>query len=334
MLQFARAAFLAAIPLASPALADGLTEKELTAPGPLGALAGTYLTPQSPQAVALILPGSGPTDRNGNGPLGLDTDAYKQLAEALAERGIATLRADKRGMFGSAAAISDANDVTLAAYGRDAIVWAASLAGQTGLPCTWLIGHSEGGLVALSAVAGDERAFCGVILLATPGRSLAVVLEDQLTRSLEDDSTRSAADAALDSLQRGQRVPEDQIPESLRPMLGPQIQGYLIDLFSHDPGEMTRRYGGPLMIVSGGEDLQLDPTDAATLTQARNDAVTLLLPGMNHVLKEVPPGDKAANLASYSNPSVPLATGLADAVARFITRTEDEPFGLAPPTAE
>lgn len=334
MQKIAAIALSALVPLT--AAAGEFVERDITAPGPQGNLAGTFTTPETPKAVALILPGSGPTDRDGNGPLGLRTDAYRMLAEALAERGIATLRADKRGLFGSKAAIPDPNDVTLAAYGRDAIVWAASAKAETNLSCTWLIGHSEGGLVALSAVAADERAFCGVVLLATPGRPLGTVIQDQLAANLPDEATRRRAHAVLESLSHGQRVPEDEVPEPLRPLMGPQIQGYLIDLLSQDPGEMTRRYGGPLLIVAGGQDLQVGEKDAQALTQARSDAVTITLPRMNHVLKDVAENSPEANVAAYADPSLPLAPELAATVARFITATEAEPFGLpvTPPAAE
>src|SRR4051812_1751134 len=64
-----------------------------------GSLCGTLQLPAGPgpYPVALIVAGSGPTDRNGNSPQsGIRTDAYRQLAEALAQDGVASLRYDKR----------------------------------------------------------------------------------------------------------------------------------------------------------------------------------------------------------------------------------------------
>ena len=103
----------AALATSSPAAP---VETAVEAPGPNGPLKGTMLAPAGkPQATILIVPGSGPTDRDGNGPLGLKAAPYKLLAEGLAGRGIATVRIDKRGMFGSAGAIPDANAVTIPA---------------------------------------------------------------------------------------------------------------------------------------------------------------------------------------------------------------------------
>src|SRR5690349_24675735 len=89
--------FLAA---GSPASAAGPAERRLTVEG----LATTYLRPDGNDRVplAVIIAGSGPTDRDGNSVQGLQTDAYKQLAQALADPGIASVRYDKRGIGGSA----------------------------------------------------------------------------------------------------------------------------------------------------------------------------------------------------------------------------------------
>ncbi len=105
---------------ASPALA----QTPIEAPGPNGPLAGTLLGEGKGHPVVLIIPGSGPTDRDGNSPLGIAAAPYRLLAEALAAQGIATARIDKRGMFGSKAAISDANAVTIADYAADVHAWA------------------------------------------------------------------------------------------------------------------------------------------------------------------------------------------------------------------
>src|SRR5579872_958445 len=92
-------------------------ESFVEAPGPLGPLKGTMLLPgadktpldKTPFAMALIIPGSGPTDRDGNSPLGVKGSTYRLLAEGLAAHGIGTVRIDKRGMFASTAAVADGN---------------------------------------------------------------------------------------------------------------------------------------------------------------------------------------------------------------------------------
>lgn len=72
---------------------------------PAGVLRGTPLSPpEASGAVVLIVPGSGPIDRNGNGPGGLIPSTCQLLAEGLFDQGIATVRIDKRGVYGSISA--------------------------------------------------------------------------------------------------------------------------------------------------------------------------------------------------------------------------------------
>jgi len=112
--------------------------------GPLGPLSAEILPVQDADHVVVIIPGSGETDRDEN-----PFQTYRLLAEGLAKHGIASLRIDKRGLFDSAAAIQDPNDVTIADYAQDARDWAEHA--TTLAPCVWIAGHSEGGLVALVA---------------------------------------------------------------------------------------------------------------------------------------------------------------------------------------
>jgi hypothetical protein len=89
-------------------------QTEVSAAGPNGPLKGTLTRAAAASApVVLIIPGSGPTDRDGNSPLGVRAATYRLLSEQLASRGVSTVRIDKRGMFASSAAVADANAVTI-----------------------------------------------------------------------------------------------------------------------------------------------------------------------------------------------------------------------------
>jgi predicted alpha/beta hydrolase len=95
--------------------------RDVEATVPDGTLRGTWLAPAgAPGAAAVIVAGSGPTDRDGNSPLGISASTYRMLAEALGAQGIATVRYDKRGLGGSANVAPDANAVTVAAFAGDA----------------------------------------------------------------------------------------------------------------------------------------------------------------------------------------------------------------------
>ena len=85
----------ASAPTASSAVAQ---PREIRAEGPEGDLVGTLLPTAPDKPVVLIIPGSGPTDRDGNNPLGVSAASYRLLAETLAARGIGSIRIGKRGM--------------------------------------------------------------------------------------------------------------------------------------------------------------------------------------------------------------------------------------------
>ncbi len=300
--------FLAAALMADPVAI------EVTLPTEPAPLHGTLLTPDDPRAVAVILPGSGPTDRDGNSALGIAAGTYRLLAEGLAGEGIATLRADKRGIAQSASAAVSETDLRFSHYVEDARAWAAEAAARTGQPCAWLIGHSEGALVALAATADDPPGVCGLVLLSGAGRPARVVLEEQLGPQLPEP-LRSQAFHALAELEAGRTV--DDTPPMLAALLRPSVQPYLISWLQLDPAALIAAWDGPVMIGQGVTDLQTTVADAEALAAARPDAKLVLWDGVNHVLK-VAPADRAANIATYSDPALPLAPGVVDAVAGFI----------------
>jgi pimeloyl-ACP methyl ester carboxylesterase len=311
-------AFALAAAASQPA-SPALIETAIEAPGPLAALKGTMLAPAGRRrAVMLLLPGSGPTDRDGNNPMGIRAAPYRLLAEGLAGRGIATVRADKRGIAGSAKAVGNANEVRIADYVGDVQQWVKAIRARTGARCVWVEGHSEGGLIALAAAQRPEG-ICGIVLIAAPGRKLGEVLREQLKANPANAPVLPQALAALDALEAGRRVDTAGMHPALMPLFAPQIQGYLIDLLAHDPAALAARVRVPMLIVQGDRDIQARPADARALAAANPRAKLVVITGANHVLKSVASDDRAANVATYADPSLPLAPGIVDAIAKFVT---------------
>ena len=307
------AASLAATAAAAP------TGVEVTIPGPQGVLAGTLIDPGKDAPAVLIIPGSGPTDRDGNNPLGVAGGVYRQLAEALAAKHVATLRVDKRGMFGSKAAIADANDVTIGAYAADAHGWVDMLRRRSGRRCVWILGHSEGALVALQA-AQDPTRICGLILVSGPGRPLGEVIRSQLRANPANAALLPPGEAAIDQLEAGKRVPAAGLPAPLQPLFNDRVQGYLIDMFAHDPAKLIAAVKLPVLIVQGDKDIQVAVADAELLKKAQPAATLTLVPGINHVLKPVAGDDRAANVATYGNADLPIASAVPDTIAAFVRK--------------
>lgn len=308
--------------------------RELTAPGPLGQLAGTLLLPAPPsddparsRPTVLLLPGSGPSDRDGNSTDGVTAGATRLLAEGLAARGIASLRTDKRGLFGSARAVADPDAVSLGDYADDVERWLDALGAVPELSGdVWLAGHGEGSLIVLAAAARDLPTVRGLVLIAGPGRPLGVVLREQLADDPANARVLAEAFAAIEAIERGENVDADALPPGLRPIFEASTQGYLRELFAFDPAAALRALGQgdapvPVMIVHGARDIQVSDEDARRLAAARPDARLLIVADMNHVLGTVTSDDRAANVAAYADPKAPIAPGVVDAIADFVTDT-------------
>lgn len=300
----------------------------MTVPGPLGDLSGTFVDAGPNSPVVLIIPGSGPTDRDGNNPMGVTAAPYRLLAEALARRGVSTLRADKRGLFASKAAIADPNAVTLADYAGDAHEWARALRKRTGGRCVWLLGHSEGGLIAL--VAGqDSTDICGLIIVAGPGRKLGAILRSQLRANPANAPILPQALEALDSLEAGRPVESATLNPALLPLFNAKVQPYLMEMLRADPAKLAATAKLPMLIVRGGKDIQVSAEDAEALHAARPDALLMVPTEMNHVLKDVAADDRGSNLATYADPALPVDPALVDGIAAFVSARPSRPTGRA-----
>src|SRR6185312_4969903 len=123
---------------------DAFTEKADTLKTPTGNIYGTLCMPVNATGkipVALLIAGSGPTDRDCNSPtLGLKTDAFKQLAHKFSEAGIATLRYDKRGIGESKAAMKSEITLRFDNYVDDAIAWVERLKQDGRFTSVYIIG--------------------------------------------------------------------------------------------------------------------------------------------------------------------------------------------------
>jgi pimeloyl-ACP methyl ester carboxylesterase len=220
-------------------------------------------------------------------------------------------------MFASAGAVADPNDVTIADYVDDTHAWIGAIRDATGTDCVWLLGHSEGGLVTLAA-AQQERSICGIILVAAPGRPLGNVIKEQLRRDPANAPYLLQADTAIDSLAAGKRVDTTGLPAPLASLFAPAVQGFLINALSFDPAKLATGITTPILIIQGDSDLQVSMRDAELLNAAAPEAKLVRLTHVNHVLKVAVPGDAAANLATYADPTLSLAPGVTKTIIEFI----------------
>lgn len=280
-----------------------------------GDLHGTLLVPSSdePIPVALLIAGSGPTDRNGNNPgLPGPNNSLRQLAEALAQDGIATVRYDKRGIGASAAAAPSEADLRFDHYVEDAVAWIQFLAADPRFSTVTVIGHSEGSLIGM--IAAERGNAHGYVSIAGIGTDAPTVIRRQLRPQLPPQLWEES-ERVLEELVAGRTVANP--PAALAALYRPSVQPYMISWFRFDPVTEIARLDIPVLIVQGTTDIQVSEDDAKRLADAARNGELLMVNGMNHVLKSVP-ADQAAQIASYGDPSLRLAEGLAAAIRNYI----------------
>jgi uncharacterized protein len=275
-----------------------------------GTIYGTLTTPISFKSgpVALIIAGSGPTDRNCNNP-SMTNDAYKKLAHELAESGIASIRYDKRGIAQSVAAVESESSLVFYDYVQDAIDWVALAKQDKRFTQVVVIGHSEGSMIGILA-AGKADKFVSV---AGAGRGIGVVLKEQL--SAQPKAMQDEAFPIIDRLSKGEKV--EPISPAMMPLFRPSIQPYMISWLKYDPTVELKKLRIPVLIIQGTTDIQVSVQDAKLLSAAKPEAKLLLIEGMNHILR-MAPAEREANLATYNKAELPLAEGFVKSIVAFI----------------
>lgn len=290
-------------------------EEDVQLETPSGTVYGTLLLPggAGPFPVAVLIAGSGPTDRDGNTTLipGAN-NSLRLLAEGLAADGIASLRYDKRGIAASAAAGPNEADLRFDMYVEDAAAWVDEVRDDDRFSTVTIIGHSEGSLIGMIAAQRSAAdAFVSISGIASAaGDALRGQLGAQLPATLMEESER-----ILSELEAGRTV--DTVPPPLFALFRASVQPYMVSWFRYTPSEEIARLGIPVLIAHGTTDIQVPASEAATLHAARPEAEVAIIDGMNHVLKMVGP-DPAEQQGSYGDPTLPVAPELVEAVSGFV----------------
>lgn len=278
-------------------------------------LRGTFTKPEgSGLPAVLLLPGSGPTDRNGNQPPQITTDLLKEMADGLASVGIASLRFDKRAVGGYSAswpkAVADIDKFfRWENFVADAKAGLVFLQKQEGIDPkrTAIVGHSEGGSLAIkigSDLSGKPGAPKALVLMGTPGRTFDPIIREQVSASLgraklSADQIKKYldyVDAALTQVREKGTFPPNP-PEGLGPIFNPTAASLIRSYVTVDPIPLVKRFTGPVLILQGEKDIQISPArDAAALAAALKarggDHELLTIAGASHNFKLVVDPDK------------------------------------------
>lgn len=280
-----------------------------------GTMLGQLELPEGdgPFPLMIIIAGSGPTDRDGNSLLMPGkNNSLKMVAEQLAAEGVASIRYDKRGIGNNAGLGGKEEDTAFKDFVDDAASWIAFAKQDNRFSKVGVIGHSEGSLVGMAAArqAGADV----YVSIAGAGRPIDQVLLEQLEAQLPANLLKESKDI-MEQLKQGKQV--DTFSAELQSLFRKSVQPYMISWLQYDPAQLLSELDIPVLVINGTTDLQVPVKDAELLHEAKKESKLLIIDGMNHVLKESS-DEQAENMATYTNPDLPLAEGLMDGMAGFL----------------
>ncbi len=303
-------AFLVGVMISTMALAQ--TELPFTLKTETGNIEGTLLLPAAklPVPVALIIAGSGPTDRDGNNPM-MTNNSLKMLATELANKGIASLRYDKRGIAASKSAGPDEKELRFETYIDDAKGWVNMLKKDNSFNQVIVVGHSEGSLIGM--VVAQDTKVSKFVSIAGAGEPAADILREQMKD--QPAALAAQADPIIAELVKGNTV--DKVSPFMNSLFRPSVQPYLISWFKYDPQAEIAKLKKPVLVVQGTTDIQVSVNNANRLHNANPDSKLVLIEGMNHILKNAD-ADRTKNMLTYRKPDLPVNEELINAVSSFI----------------
>ncbi len=316
--------FLSIIAMASAICSVVAQEREVVIACDWGDISATLSTPaEGSDTAVLIVAGSGPTDRNGNSGQGLNSYAYKMLADELVKGGVAILRYDKRAIGRST--LNDPTTIPNLVFNDfvdDAVRCVDYLRGE-GFKKVVVVGHSEGGEIALHLALREDVKVDGLVLLCCPGYSMDQILIAQLSAQLVPQYIGLMATATniIKSIKRGDSVAVESIPQELLSLFHPSVQPFLCSSMAFDPAELMSRVEQPTLIISGGRDIQVAKDNADRLMEVAKCGEHIHFDQMTHILKSADTNDRIQQIMGiYTNSKLPLTEGLSKAILGFVKR--------------
>lgn len=278
-------------------------------------IAGTVSKPDNvgkPAPAVVLVGGSGPTDRD-------ETVAgipiFGQLANALADAGFLVMRYDRRGVGQSGGRTEAA---TLDDFTDDLRAVLKFVADRKDVDRKRIavVGHSEGGSVAMLAAAKDKNV-AALVLVAAIGETGAELNMYQVAHQVDlakrPDAEKQQTLAFQKRIQSAVLTGSgwDGIPPAVKQQADtPWFQSFL----AFDPAKVMSSIDQPVLIVQGSLDTQVPPDNADKLEAMANarkrakPAEVVRVPGINHLLVPATTGeaDEYARLPDkHISPAVP-----------------------------
>lgn len=274
---------------------------------------GTLIVPETSEKLplAIIIGGSGPTDRNGNQQM-LENNSSKFLAEGLYENDIATFRYDKRILKQMKQRSIDEKKIRFNDFITDAIAVLEYFKNDKRFSKIYIIGHSQGSLVGMVAAQNGADGF---VSIAGAGQGIDAVIVDQLSK--QAPGLVENAQTSFEDL-RANGVANNYSP-GLASIFRKEIQPFIYTWMQYDPKVEITKLKIPVLILNGDKDIQVQVSEAEMLKNAKPDAEYKIIANMNHIFKEIE-GNDLENTKSYNIYNLPVMPELINTVSDFIKK--------------
>jgi len=301
-----------AVDYSAPAGAP-FTAEEVTVDAKGFTLAGTLLLPKTVKSapVVIMITGSGQQTRDEFLPIpGLEKyRPFRQIAEALASRGVAVLRVDDRGVGGSKGR-DTLKTATSADFADDVRAQAEFLRKRSDIDPARiaLVGHSEGGMIGPMVAANDPR-IAAVVLMAGPGKRGDEIIAYQVNQGLESDPTLTDEAKAKKRAEQQEALRKTIDSSDTSASSDPMRSAWMKYFLQYDPLPTIRKVHQPILILQGEIDRQVTADQAEIIASAarqagNRDVTARVFAGLNHLFLPAKTG-APGEYSSLSTSTIP-----------------------------
>ena len=259
---------------------------------------------RGPFPAVVLVPGSGPTDRNWNSPLIPGTNGSgRLLAEELSKNGIIVLRYDKRftGPYAKGNMVFMYGKISLQSHMDELSGAVAMLRARKDVDQQWIfaLSNSEGAIHALNYQLQREPKFAGLILTSPPGRSFKDLIHSQIGMQVAvlpnaTEFMRHYDQLAKDFVDQKPFTPDtvvtDGVNNLIKSFYQPAGLPFMREIFELDPAALLGADTAPALVLIGKKDIQVDwQVDGPLLGKTAHNNIVFSYPkDADHLLKYEP----------------------------------------------